>query len=161
MDDDSLNGKEPLDLELEKVIDAPLPLVWKAWSDPELIKQWWAPLPYRTIECVMEMRPGGRFRTVMLSPEGEQMPGDGVFLEVIEMERIVFTDALLPGYRPSAQPFFTAIITLRNDGDKTVYKARVKHKDAEDCRKHAEMGFHAGWGQVIDQLGTVARELNH
>lgn len=95
----------------------------------------------------------------MQSPEGEQHPGVGVYLEVVPDERIVFTDAYRPGWEPSEQPFMTAVITFEDDGDGTLYTARVRHWSAEDRAKHEEMGFHDGWGQCADQLEELARGL--
>lgn len=150
----------PHDLLLTRVLDAPRALVWKAWTDPEHLKKWFAPLPWTTPVCEMDLRPGGRFRTVMRGPDGTEHDGEGAFLEVVENERLVWTDALAGGYRPNAAPFMTAILTFeeREDGG-TTYTALVLHKDAADRAKHEEMGFFEGWGTATDQLAAVARGL--
>ena len=154
------------DLVLERVLDAPRALVWRAWTDPELMKQWWAPRPYQTPEIEIELRPGGRFYTRMTGPDGFDSPGEGCILDVAEGERIVWTSALLGGYRPAADiqdcggfPF-TAIVTLedREDG-KTRYKAVALHRNAADRETHEKMGFQQGWGTCAEQLGEVARGL--
>ena len=93
------------------------------------------------------------FRTVMRSPEGELSPGVGCYLEVVPNERLTWTDALLPGYRPGENPFFTAVITLQPSGGAgTRYVATALHRDEAGRDKHAEMGFMEGWGTVLDQL---------
>ena len=154
------------DLVLERVLDAPRELVWKAWTHPEHLKRWWAPRPYQTPECEMDLRPGGRFFTRMTGPDGFDSAGTGCFLEVVEGEKIVWTSALLPGYRPAAAiedcggfPF-TAIVTLedRSDG-RTRYRAVALHKDAADRDSHEKMGFHEGWGTCAAQLEQVAQAL--
>jgi len=142
-----------LDLVLERVVDVPPSLVWKAWTTPEHLKQWFCPKPWSTIECEIDLRPGGIFKTVMQSPEGEVMPaGIGCYVELIENERLIWTDALQPGYRPSAESFFTGIILMEPHGTGTKYTAIARHKDEEGAKKHAEMGFLVGWGIALDQL---------
>ncbi|MEA3008776.1 MAG: hypothetical protein QOJ91_468, partial [Sphingomonadales bacterium] len=89
------------DLVLERVLDAPRDLVWKAWTTPEHIKMWWAPRPYETPECEMDLRPGGKFYTRMTGPDGFDSSGTGCFLEVVEGEKVVWTSALGEGYRPN------------------------------------------------------------
>ena len=95
---DALNPQ--FDLLLERVVDVPRELVWRAWTTPELLKKWFTPRPWETIDCELELRPGGIFRTTMRSPEGEECPVLGCFLEVVENERLVWTEALGPGFRP-------------------------------------------------------------
>jgi uncharacterized protein YndB with AHSA1/START domain len=101
----------------------------------------------------MDLRAGGAFQTLM-SEDGEDFGPhlNACFLEVIRGERIVFTNALTAGWRPAAQPFMTAIITLADHADGTEYLAQVMHKDNADRNMHAEMGFYDGWGTVIEQL---------
>src|SRR5262249_23970971 len=126
---------------LERVVDVPRNLVWAAWTRPEHIKKWFTPAPWTTIDCEIDLRPGGVFRTVMRSPEGQEFPNDGCCLEVVPEERLVLTDALLPGYRPSANPFFTAVITLQTEGKGTRYTAIAIHRDEASREKHEQMGF--------------------
>ncbi len=141
-----------LDLVLERVIDVPRELVWTAWTTPEHLTPWFCPKPWTTTECEIDLRPGGIFRTVMRSPEGKEFPNVGCFLEVVPNERLVWTDALLPGYRPSPEPFFTAVLTLEPSGKGTRYVATAIHRDETGRKKHEDMGFHGGWGMVLDQL---------
>ena len=154
-----------LDLVLERITDVRRDLVWAAWTQPEHIKKWFTPAPWKTIDCEIDLRPGGIFRTVMQSPEGESFPGSGCYLEVIENEKLVWTSALLPGYRPAppkAGEFefpFTAVITLEPHGTGTKYTALVIHADREACQKHEQMKFHDGWGKAFDQLVALAKEM--
>jgi len=148
-----------LDLVLERVVDVRPELVWLAWTRPEHIKKWFAPAPWSISECEIDLRPGGAFRTVMRSPEGEAYPNVGCVLEVVENQRLVFTDALEPGFRPAKEPFFTAVITLAPAGSGTRYVARAIHGDPEARKKHEEMGFHDGWSTVLDQLVEFAKAL--
>ena len=141
-----------LDLVLERVVPVPRELVWRAWTNPDDIMQWFTPLPWRTVECEVDLRPGGMFRTVMRSPEGQDFPNAGCYLEVIPNVRLVWTDALLPGYRPSLEPFFTGIISLESVGTGTRYTATAIHRDEPTRKRHEEMGFHGGWATALDQL---------
>lgn len=147
------------DLVLERVVDVPRELVWRAWTSPEHLKKWFAPAPWTTVECEIDLRPGGIFRTVMRSPEGQDFPGAGCYLEIVENERLVWTDALGRGYRPSEKPFFTAVLTFEPQGSGTKYRAHAMHKDENDRLRHEEMGFYIGWGQCLDQLVALAKKM--
>jgi uncharacterized protein YndB with AHSA1/START domain len=155
------------DLVLERTLDAPRDLVWKAWTTPDHLKKWWAPKPYETPECEIDLRPGGKFYTRMTGPDGFDSAGTGCFLEIVEGRRIVWTSALLPGYRPAPEQIedcggfpFTAIITLEDAGNgKTLYRAIVLHRSDADRDMHEKMGFHEGWGTVAGQLAEVAKSL--
>lgn len=148
-----------LDLVLERDIDVPRELVWKAWKQPEHVKKWFAPAPWTVSECDIDLQPGGVFYTVMRSPEGQAFPSAGCFLEIVPNEKLVFTDALAPGYRLGEQPFFTAIVTLAPTATGTRYTAVAKHKDQAGRKQHDDMGFHEGWDICLDQLVAVSKNL--
>lgn len=152
-----------LDLVLERVVDVPPELVWAAWTQPEHLKKWFTPAPWTTVECEIDLRPGGLFRTVMLSPEGQRFPNVGCYLDIVPQRKLVWTDALEAGFRPSRHaahlPFrFTAAITLAPQGKGTKYTATVMHSDAASRDQHEAMGFHTGWGQVLDQLVELMKK---
>ena len=147
------------DLVLDRTIPVPPDRVWAAWTTPALLTQWFTPAPWRTIEAEIDLRPGGIFRTVMQSPEGETFPNAGCILEAIAGRRLAWTGALGPGYRPldpaaiAGQPFlFSAVITLEPHEGGTRYRALAIHADAAGREAHAAMGFHDGWGAALDQL---------
>ena len=94
-----------LDLVLDREIDVPVDLVWKVWTTPEHLQHWFVPKPWTITDCTIDLRPGGAFNTVMRSPEGEEFPNSGCYLEVVPFERLIFTDTLLPGFRPAPAPF--------------------------------------------------------
>ena len=149
-----------LDLVFERVVDVPRELVWTAWTSPSHLKKWFTPAPWTTVDCEIDLRPGGIFRTTMRSPEGKDFPNLGCYLEVIENERLVWTNALGPGFRPAHRPSgetcgafsFTAVIALEPRGKGTKYSALVIHGDEEGRKEHEKMGFHEGWGKALDQL---------
>ena len=140
------------DLVLERVVPTSREDIWAAWTKPELIVQWFAPKPWTTNSAEIDLRPGGASKFTMASPDGQEFPNTGCVLESIENERLVFTSALEPGYRPSPTPFFTGVIELEEVQGGTLYRAIAMHKDSEDQQKHEQMGFHTGWGQCLDQL---------
>jgi uncharacterized protein YndB with AHSA1/START domain len=156
-----------LDLVLERVVDVPRRLVWAAWTQPEHLKRWFTPAPWQTVEAEMDLRPGGIFRTVMRGPEpGQQFDNTGCILEVVDGEKLVWTGALGPGFRPrpsapdAAVPFvMTAVIALADAPGGTKYTATVIHGDEDACQKHAAMGFHHGWGAALDQLVALAKTM--
>lgn len=147
------------ELAICRLIDAPPEKVFRAWTDPILVKQWNVPKPWTISKCEMDVRPGGSSLMVMKSPEGQEMPCPGVFLEVIPNKKIVFTDAFTKAWEPSAKPFFVGVITLENEGGKTKYTARAKHWTKEDRDAHEKMGFHDGWAICTDQMEEMLKKL--
>jgi uncharacterized protein YndB with AHSA1/START domain len=147
------------ELVLTRLIDAPREKLFRAWTDPELLKQWFAPHPYTTPHAELDVRPGGANLIVMKSPDGQEMSNRGVYLEVIKNERIVFTNAYTKAWEPSDKPFMTVILTFEDEGGKTRYTARVRHWSVEDRETHEKMGFHQGWGQCADQLTALVAKL--
>lgn len=153
-----------LDLVLERVVDVPRELVWEAWTKPEHVKQWFTPAPWQTVDCEIDLRPGGVFRTVFRSPEGEETPNICCYLEVVRNEKLVWTSALGPGFRPSGTafpgvPLITAVILLEPHGKGTKYTSVAMHADEAGNRKHLEMGFYDGWGATLDQLVEHVRKM--
>jgi uncharacterized protein YndB with AHSA1/START domain len=154
------NAAPKYELSLTRVIDAPRHKIFKAWTTPELLKQWFAPLPWKTPHIEMDLRPGGANLFVMADPEGNEFPNRGVYLEVVENEKLVFTDAFTSAWVPSAKPFMVGTITLEDlGGGKTKYTATVLHWSEEDRLAHEKMGFHEGWGQCTDQLAALVAKL--
>jgi uncharacterized protein YndB with AHSA1/START domain len=147
-------------LVLNRVIDVSPEKLYRCWTTPELVKQWFTPRPWQTVMADLDVRAGGSSNIVMRSPEGEEFPNRGIYLEVVPNERLVFTDAYTKAWEPSGKPFMTGIITFEDLGNgKTNYTATVHHWTAEDCEKHRAMGFHDGWGAATDQLVEVASKL--
>jgi uncharacterized protein YndB with AHSA1/START domain len=147
------------ELVLTRLIDAPREKLYRAWTDPELLKQWFAPLPWTTPHAELDVRPGGANFIVMRGPDGGDMPNRGVYLDVVPNERLVFTDAYVRAWEPSGKPFMTVILTFEDEGGKTRYTARVRHWTVEDREAHETMGFHEGWGRCADQLAALVARI--
>lgn len=153
------------DLKLERLVDAPRDRLWRAWTDPKHLLPWFCPKPWSVTACEIDLRPGGIFATTMRSPEGQEFPSAGCYLEVVPGERLVWTDALGPGFRPSNRGYLTtdggfymtAVLTFETVGTQTRYTAIARHANAAARDQHAAMGFHEGWGAVLDQLVEYVR----
>lgn len=157
-----------LDLVLERTLNAPRELVWRALTETELLKRWFAPRPYEISEFELDLRPGGIFRMRMVGPDGFDTGhgNPGCVLEVVERERLAWTSALGPGFRPAEMgegcesfPMTAVMILADAGGGKTLYRAVALHKNEADRDTHAQMGFHEGWGTCASQLEELAGEM--
>jgi uncharacterized protein YndB with AHSA1/START domain len=150
-----------LDLSLQRVIRAPREAVWRAWTDPSRLEQWWVPAPTVARVDLLDPRPGGALVTRM-SDDGELFVPhvDASFLVVDEHQRLVFTNAIDSSWRPAdpAPVAMTAEITFGEHPDGTDYRVVVRHGDAAARARHEELGFMDGWGAVSDQLAQVAED---
>lgn len=143
------------ELVLTRLIPAPPARLYRAWTEPALLRQWFAPKPWTTPHAELDVRPGGTSLVVMRSPDGEEFPSRGVYLEVVPDRRLVFTDAYSEAWVPADKPFFTGIVSFEAEAGGTRYTARARHWNAEDRERHEKMGFHEGWGLCADQLAAV------
>jgi uncharacterized protein YndB with AHSA1/START domain len=148
------------DLVISRLVRAPRAKLWRAWTDPQLLKEWWCPKPWTTEVRAFELRPGGAFHTFMRGPDGGSSDNPGCFLEIVPQQKIVMTSMLAGGFRP-ATPWLgmTAVITMADEGDGTRYIATVMHPDAATKDRHEQMGFFQGWNTCIDQLEAFASAL--
>ena len=156
MTDTSDDSRE---LSLTRLIDAPREKVYRAWTQPDLLMQWFAPKPWSTVRADVDLRPGGGNVLVMADPEGNEYPNPGQYLEIVPNEKLVFTDAYVGDWEPSPKPFMTVTLTFKDEGGKTRYTAVAKHWTVEDRKAHEAMGFHEGWGQCADQLEALVKTI--
>jgi uncharacterized protein YndB with AHSA1/START domain len=149
------------ELMLTRVLDASRHSLYRCWTEPELLKQWFAPAPVTTPIADLDVRVGGAARIVMRLPDGTEIATLGTYLALEPGSKLVFTDAYTGDWQPrtDAPPFMTAIITFEEEEGRTRYTARVRHWTAEDLKRHEQMGFHRGWGQCTDQLVELARQI--
>jgi uncharacterized protein YndB with AHSA1/START domain len=151
-----------LDLVLERTIAVTPERVWAAWTQPDLMLQWFTPAPWKTVAADVDLRPGGRFFTVMESPDGEQYPNGGCYLHVEPNQLLIFTSVLTEDFRPvgpsngAGDLAFTARIEMAaSAGGGTHYRAIAMHANEDGYTQHADMGFTDGWGAALDQLVTL------
>ncbi|UOA28123.1 SRPBCC family protein [Pseudosulfitobacter sp. DSM 107133] len=147
------------DLTFTRKIDVAPALLWECWTTPEHVKAFFVPRPHAVTDCEIDLRVGGRFNT-SFKVDGNTMANTGVYLEVIPQRKLVFTDAYSEGWKPSADPFMTAIVEFEDDGaGGTIYTATARHRSVEARKSHEDMGFFDGWGTVADQLAAYAKTL--
>jgi uncharacterized protein YndB with AHSA1/START domain len=150
----------PRDLVLDLKLMADRAKIWRCWTEPELLQRWFVPEPWSIARVEIDVRPGGANLVVMRSPEGEEFPNRGVYLEITPQQRLVTTDAYVRAWEPSERPFMTSIIDLTDlPGGGTHYVARARHWTADARAEHESMGFYEGWGQCARQLEALAASL--
>lgn len=144
------------ELSIEHLMDAPVSAVWQAYTDH--LGEWFCPPPWRAEVVEMDLHAGGRSAITMYGPDGEVMPNDGVYLEVVPERRIVFTDAFTGDWNP-AGPFMVGGFEFEPRGEQTQYRGWARHWTEEARAQHEAMGFAEGWGKVAEQWEAVARRI--
>lgn len=148
------------ELSFELILDAPVEKLYRCYTDPKLLQQWFAPKPWTIKSVDTDVRPGGRFTFVMASPEGKEFPNKGIFLAVEPNKRLVTTDAITPDTFEPSGPFMIAEVKFEDLGNGTTkYRATARHWTEETKKQHAEMGFEPGWTQTARQLEALAKTI--
>ncbi|WP_176715480.1 SRPBCC domain-containing protein [Thioclava sp. SK-1] len=138
---------------------------YRCWTEADLLKKFFAPAPGRTLEAVIEPRPGGRFFTKMLFDVHGEIADEGCILHASRPTpdrpgRLIFTDSLSEGFRPKGSGFFTADIRFTAKDGGCEYRVIARHKDDATADNHAKLGFQTGWTAVAKQLEALARTLD-
>lgn len=148
------------ELVLDVTLDAPKEKLYRCWTEPALLQQWFVPRPWTISRVEQDLRPGGASLVVMRDPDGNEYPNPGVFLEIVPNRKIVMTDAFSAGWEPAGKPFMVAEVTFEDAGQgKTRYRAVARHWTEESKQAHIQMGFHEGWGACARQLEELAKTL--
>ncbi|QDY70682.1 SRPBCC family protein [Qingshengfaniella alkalisoli] len=151
--------KPETDLSFTRTLNAPRSVLWECWTTPTHIMNFFMPKPHSLDACEIDLRVGGKFNTTM-NIDGKQIENKGVYLEVIDGRRLVFTDTYSEGWAPAPDPFMTAIVEFADNGSGgTTYTAIARHRSPEARQTHEDMGFFDGWGTVATQLEEYARSL--
>ena len=135
------------ELVITRVFDAPRELVWKAWTEPERIKQWLAPKDFTIPVAEGDLRPGGAWRSSMRKPDGTDLWLGGVYREIVEPERLVFTHAWLDE-KGKPGPETVVTVTLTERAGKTEMNFRQTGFDSVESRE----GHSDGWNQCFTKL---------
>jgi uncharacterized protein YndB with AHSA1/START domain len=147
---------EPL-FRIDRTLDAPRELVWKAWTDPRQMAQWWGPHNFTTPVCEMDVRVGGAYRIVMRSTDGREFPVKGIFREVVEPERLVMTMDRGPGEKNPAGELLQTV-TFENRDGKTRLAILTRFESVAIRDAMVRMGMNEGWSQSLERLAaTIAR----
>jgi uncharacterized protein YndB with AHSA1/START domain len=144
-----------LDFAIERFIDAPARLVWEALTKPEHVREWYMPRPWgRVVRAELDVRPGGIFSIDIAMADGQESPNLGCFLEVVPLQRLVWTSMLFPGYRPAVFDDIpiTAVVTIESVGTGTRYVFTALHRDEADFETNQSSGFRQGTEVATDQL---------
>lgn len=147
------------DLSFTRTLQVPRKLIWECWTQPEHIPHFFVPAPHMVTAVDIDLRVGGRFNTTF-DVDGQVHENNGVYLEIVPEEKLVFTDAYAEGWKPAPEPFMTAILLLADAPEGgTTYTAIARHRTPEINKQHEEMGFYDGWGTVTTQLEAYAKGL--
>jgi uncharacterized protein YndB with AHSA1/START domain len=150
------------DFVLERFIDAPRHLVWEALTKPEHLKEWYMPKPWGAVsKCEMDLRPGGMFSIDITTGGDKEFPNLGCFVEVIPMERLVWTSMLFPGFRPAVFDDIpiTAVVTMATSGSGTRYVFTALHRDEADFQQNKASGWQQGTEIAVDQFVAHVNSL--
>ncbi len=134
-------------LTLERTFDAPLSLVWEAWTQPEHIAQWWGPKGMETKVLEHDFSVGGNWKYAMQMPDGREFIADGTYLEIVEQQKIIST----ANFKPMTENVEIQAL-FRAEGDKTHFTFHCVHETEAYCKQQEQMGFYNGWGSVFDRL---------
>jgi uncharacterized protein YndB with AHSA1/START domain len=148
------------ELVLDRLLDAPAEKLFRLWTDPTRMHEWFCPKPWTVTDVELDLRPGGACNFTMHGPNGEVVPNSGQYLEIVPNRKIVFTDAFTGDWKPKdGAPFMVATVTFEPQGGKTRYVCVARHWTEAEMKKHEQMGFHEGWGIVADQLEALAKTI--
>lgn len=148
-------ARSETNLTITREFDAPRDLVWKAWTEPEHISQWFGPEGFSTRIDEYELKSGGRFTYVMIGPDGKEYPGTSLFKEVTPKDRIVATDEFgddMKAENPDLPAGMIVTETFEDLGSKTKVTISIEHLSAADKKKHEDMGVVAGWNSSLDKF---------
>jgi uncharacterized protein YndB with AHSA1/START domain len=143
---------------ITRVFDAPRELVWKAWTDSKHMAQWWGPQGFTNPVCEMDVRPGGALRIVMRAPDGAEHPMKGVFREIVEPERLVFTAV---AEDENGNPLLEALttVTFAKQGGKTKLTVHACAVGLAAVAERMLEGMQAGWTQSLDRLEAHMKRI--
>lgn len=146
---------------LTRILDAPRERVWRAWTEPARLKRWWAPKDCTTPHCTVDLRPGGAFHYCIRMPDGQDVWGLGVYREVVEPERLVYTDSFADAqgnpvppseYRMGAEHPAEALVTVTFED--LAGKTRLTLRHAVPAKFAERQGVETGWGEMLDRLSA-------
>lgn len=147
------------ELVITRTFDAPRALVWRAWTDPEHVKQWWGPQGFHNESCTADIRVGGKFRLEMRAPDGNVYPSVGTFREIVRNERIVYEGEAMEGHPCGAgiPPRATVTVSFTEQDNKTRLTLHTRFVSAEHKQAAADARFVISWEEALDRLAEALR----
>ncbi len=140
-------------LTLKRTFNAPIKLVWEAWTQPEHIAQWWGPKGMKTRVAEHNFSVGGRWEYIMAMPDGNEFIAEGIYSEIVAPEKIVSS----ADFKPMTEGVEIQAL-FEEAGDKTNFTFNCVHPTEEYCKQQEQMGFYNGWGSVFEHLEEYLRE---
>ena len=137
---------------MRRAFRAPRELLFRCYADCEHLMNWWGPKEYPLAVCKQDFRPGGTWHYCMVGPNGEEAWGIGVYKEIVEPERIVYTDAFSNADADSIPPESVITVTFESQGETTVLNIHTRYDSAEDRQTVIEMGVEEGFNSSLDRL---------
>lgn len=142
-----VNNPKNRTLTLERTFDAPIALVWEAWTQSEHIAQWWGPKGMETKVLEHDFKVGGNWKYSMRMPDGNEFISKGRYIEIVEHEKIIST----ADFKPMTEGVEIQAI-FKADGEKTHFTFNCVHETEEYCKQQEQIGFYNGWGSVFERL---------
>jgi uncharacterized protein YndB with AHSA1/START domain len=152
----NMNDAKNRTLTLKRTFDAPVKLVWKAWTQPEHVINWWGPKGMKIEVIEHDFSVGGKWKYVMPMPDGSEFISEGEYLEIVEFKKIITT----ANFKPMTEGVEIQALFEEN-GDKTNFTFNVVHQTEEYCKQQEKMGFYNGWGSAFDRLETFVSTLSN
>jgi uncharacterized protein YndB with AHSA1/START domain len=154
---------------IERVFDAPRELVWKAWTDPKYVMQWWGPKGFTSPFCRMDFREGGKFLCCMKSPEGQEFWNGGEYREIVPHEKIVLSMYFADSEGNKVHPEHYGIeheaiedacdtVTFEDLGNGRTKLTFIGNETMESAKSSGQV---EGWYQILDKFAAVLSELQH
>jgi uncharacterized protein YndB with AHSA1/START domain len=140
---------------ITRIFDAPRDLVFKAWTDPKHVAQWWGPKCFTNPVCELDARPGGAIRIDMRGPDGVVYPMKGVFREIVPPERLVFTSSTFENEEGNPQLEAIHTVTFEDQDGKTKLTLHAVVTKAGPGTEMALSGMEQGWSQSFDKLAEL------
>lgn len=140
--------KPAFELEIDRLVDAPRARVYKAWTDTEQMKKWFAPRPFTLVVKSVDFRPGGRYEMAMRGPNGEDFPFTGTYREIDPPAKLSWTGE----FPDMPKDTILTVITFTEEGGKTRVRAKQTFSMLSPTAQHAVAGAKEGWGMTMDQL---------
>ena len=144
---------------ITRVFDAPRSLVFKAWTDPAHLAQWWGPKGFTNPVCEVDLRLGGTLRIVMRAPDGAEHPMTGVFREITPPERLVFTNLATDREGKILLEGLTIVTLAEHGAGQTKLTLESRAIARVDFASRMLEGMEIGWTQSIDRLGDHVADM--
>jgi uncharacterized protein YndB with AHSA1/START domain len=153
---------------ITRIFDAPRELVWKAWTDPKYVMQWWGPKGFTAPVCKMDFRVGGKFLWCMKGPDGEVVGWNGgEYFEIVEHEKIVYSmyfadaegnkiDPAQYGIELEAMDDAHDVVLFEDFGDGQTKLTLIGSEPMESARNSGQL---EGWNEILDKVAAVVAEL--